>query len=160
VFQAEDAYLTIGVANNSLWERMCAAIDRPDVAKDARFATDAARVANREALVPLLNQVFGARPAAHWLERLEAAGVPGGRIKTVAEVCESEHLMARGMVVRLSHKKAGPYTAMGVPIRLWDTPGRAVEPAPLLGQHTDEILTRLCRMSRRQVERLRTASVV
>jgi formyl-CoA transferase len=160
VFQAQDAYLTLGVANNSLWERMCAAIERPDVGRDPRFATEAARVANRDALVPLLNQIFGARPAGHWLTRLEAAGVPAGRIKTVAEVCESAHLRARDMVVRLTHKKAGPYTVMGVPIKLWDTPGAAVEPAPLLGQHTDEILTRLCRIPRGKLDRLRAAGVV
>ncbi len=160
VFQAADAYVTLGVANNSLWERMCAAIGRPELAKDPRFATEADRVANRDALVPLLNEILGARPAAHWLDRLEAAGVPAGRIKTVAEVCESEHLRARGMLVRLEHPKAGPYTVMGVPVKLWETPGAAVAPAPLLGQHTDEILTRLCRIPAKTIERLREAGVV
>ena len=160
VFQARDAYMTLGVANNSLWERMCQAIGREDLAKDARFDSEAKRVANRDALGPLLNSTFSTRPAAEWLTRLDKAGVPAGRIKTVAEVCESEHLRARGMFVRLAHPKAGAVTAMGVPIRLWDTPGAAHAPAPLLGQHTDEILSGLLRIPKSKIESLRTAGVV
>ncbi len=145
VYQAQDAYLTLGVANNSLYERFCAAIGRPDLTKDARFDTEAKRVANRDTLNPLLNDELGKRPTAEWLTRLDKAGVPAGKIKTVAEVCESPHLKARGMVVSLPHPKAGVVTMMGVPIRLWETPGAALVAPPLLGQHTDEILTRLLR---------------
>jgi crotonobetainyl-CoA:carnitine CoA-transferase CaiB-like acyl-CoA transferase len=160
VFQAKDAYLTLGVANNSLWERCCRAIGRAEMAQDPRFDSEANRVAHRGALIPLLNEVFATRPVAEWLKRLEDAGVPAGRIKSVAEVCESAHLKARGMAVRLSHPKAGGITVMGVPIRLWDTPGAASAPPPLLGQHTDEILTRLLRLPKARVERLRAAGVV
>jgi crotonobetainyl-CoA:carnitine CoA-transferase CaiB-like acyl-CoA transferase len=160
VFQAEDAYLTLGVANNSLWERACRAIGREDLTKDPRFDTEANRVANRAALIPILNETFGSRPAAEWLARLEEHGVPAGRIKTVAEVCESPHLRARGMAVSLAHPKAGAITVMGVPIRLRDTPGAAVLPPPLLGEHTDEILSRLLRLSKSKIEALRAAGVV
>jgi crotonobetainyl-CoA:carnitine CoA-transferase CaiB-like acyl-CoA transferase len=160
VFQSQDAYLTLGVANNSLFERMCRAIGREELAKDPRFDSEANRVTNREALVPLLNSIFSTRPASDWLERLDEAGVPAGRIKTVAEVCASEHLRARGMFVQLQHPKAGAVTAMGVPIRLWDTPGAAQAPAPLLGQHTDEILTGLLRIPKAKVDKLRADSVV
>ena len=160
VFQAQDAYMTLGVANNSLWERMCRAIGREDLAKDPRFDSEARRVTNRDALIPALNAEFGKRRAAEWLARLDKAGVPAGRIKTVAEVCESEHLRARGMFVQLAHPKAGAVTAMGVPIRLWDTPGAAQAPAPLLGQHTDEILSGLLRIPKAKADKLRAAGVV
>jgi crotonobetainyl-CoA:carnitine CoA-transferase CaiB-like acyl-CoA transferase len=160
VFQARDGYLTLGVANNSLWEKTCRALDRPELFRDPRFDTDANRVTNREALIPLLNEVFGTRPVDEWIARLEEAGVPAGKIKTVAEVCESPHLKARGMVVKLPHPKAGSVTVMGVPIRLWETPGTATAPPPLLGQHTDAILTRLLRIPKTKVERLRAAGVV
>jgi len=160
VFKAADAYLTVGVANNSLWERFCQVLGHPELARDPRFETEAGRVANREALIPLLNQLLGERPAAEWLKRLDEAGVPAGRIKSVAEVCESPHLKERGMIVSLPHPKAGTVTVFGVPIRLWATPGAAVEPPPLLGQHTEEILVRLLGMSRPQVARLRAAGVV
>ena len=160
VFKAQDVYITLGVANNSLWDRTCKALDRPDLIKDPRFDTEANRVTNRKVLVPLLNEILGARPADEWLARLDKAGVPAGRIKSVAEVCESAHLRARGMMVSLPHPKAGAITVMGVPLRLHDTPGRAQAAPPLLGQHTDEVLTKLLRMPRARVEKLRAAGVV
>jgi formyl-CoA transferase len=160
VFRAQDAYITLGVANNSLWERACRALAREDLIKDPRFDTEANRVSNRKTLVPLLNEILGARPAAEWLARLDKAGVPAGRIKSVAEVCESAHLKARGMTVSLSHPKAGPITVMGVPVRLHDTPGAAALAPPLLGQHTEQILTGLLRLPRGRVAKLRAAGVV
>ena len=160
VLRTRDAFMTVGVANNSLWEKFCGAIERPDLVRDPRFATEADRVTNRDALIPLLDQTLSARGADDWLARLDRAGVPAGRIKTVAEVCESPHLRARGMVVRLEHPKAGPLAAMGVPIRLHDTPGAAVLPPPLLGQHTDEVLGRLLRVPAAKLAALRAAGVL
>jgi crotonobetainyl-CoA:carnitine CoA-transferase CaiB-like acyl-CoA transferase len=160
VFKAADSYLALGVANNSLWERCCTALERPDLVKDPRYATEASRVENRGTLVPLLNQVLGARPAAEWMKRLEAVGVPAGRINTVPEVCESEHLRARGMLVSLPHAKAGTVKMMGVPIRLHGTPGRARTAAPVLGADTDAVLMRVLGVKRPEVQRLRTAGVL
>src|SRR5205823_2489832 len=105
-------------------------------------------------------EVFGTRPAHEWIERLEEHGVPAGRINSVAEVCESPHLKAREMVVKLAHPKAGAITVMGVPIRLWSTPGAALLPPPLLGEHTDEVLTRLLRLPKTKIDKLRAAGVV
>ncbi|HYE90212.1 MAG TPA: CoA transferase [Terriglobales bacterium] len=156
VFKAADAYVTLGVANNSLWERCCGAMDRPDLVKDPRFATDAARVENRATLVPLLNEILGERSADEWMKRLEAAGVPAGRIRTVPEVCESEHLKARGMIRTLKHPKAGGITVMGVPIKLHATPGEVKTPPPTLGQHTDQVLRTLLKLTPAQIKKLRT----
>jgi crotonobetainyl-CoA:carnitine CoA-transferase CaiB-like acyl-CoA transferase len=160
VFKAADAYLTLGVANNSLWQRCCQALERPDLVTDPRFDTEAHRVEHRDTLVPLLNEILGARSADDWLKRLEAAGVPAGRIKTVAEVCESEHLKARGMIVTLPHATATSITVMGVPIKLSDTPGAASVPPPLLGEHTDVILSTVARMTPTAIARLRRDGVV
>jgi len=157
VFKAQDVYITLGVANNSLWERTCRALEREDLVRDPRFDTEANRVTNRKVLV---NEILGARPADEWLARLDGAGVPAGRIKSVAEVCESAHLRARGMMVSLAHPKAGAITVMGVPLRLHGTPGAAALPPPLLGQHTDEILTGLLRVPKARVEALRAGGVV
>ena len=160
VFRAADAYLTLGVANNSLWGRCCAALERPELARDPRFDAEAKRVQNRDTLIPLLNEILGGRTADEWMKRLEAAGVPAGRIRTVPEVCESEHLKARGMVVTLPHPAATRVTLMGVPIRLHATPGRAVVPPPLLGQHTESVLRQLLGLRKAEVARLRAAGVV
>jgi crotonobetainyl-CoA:carnitine CoA-transferase CaiB-like acyl-CoA transferase len=160
VFKAADSYLALGVANDSLWERCCAALERPDLVKDPRYASVASRVENRATLVPLLNQVLGARPADDWMKRLEAVGVPAGRIRTVPEVCESEHLRARGMLVALPHARAGTVKMMGVPIRLHGTPGKARTAAPVLGADTDTVLTRVLGLRRADVERLRKGGVL
>jgi crotonobetainyl-CoA:carnitine CoA-transferase CaiB-like acyl-CoA transferase len=160
VFKAADAYLVIGAANDSLWERCCVALERPELAKEPSYATVASRVEHRATLVPVLNDILGARPAADWLKRLEAAGVPAGRIRTVPEVCESEHLKARGMVVALPHAKAGTVKMMGVPIRLHGTPGRPTSAAPVLGADTEAVLTRVLGVRRAEVRRLRDAGVV
>lgn len=159
VFKAADAYLTVGVANNSLWGRFCQALGRPELAKDSRFDSETKRVEARGALIPFLNEVFATRPAEEWLARLDKAGVPAGRIKSVAEVCESAHLRERGMIVSLPHPKAESVRMFGVPIRLADTPGGATLPPPLLGQHTEEILTRVAGLSRAEVARLRQQGV-
>jgi crotonobetainyl-CoA:carnitine CoA-transferase CaiB-like acyl-CoA transferase len=160
VFKAADSYLALGVANNSLWERCCAALERPDLVKDPRYATEASRVENRATLVPLLNGVLGTRPAGEWMKRLETVGVPAGRIRTVPEVCESEHLRARGMLVSLPHAKAGTVKMMGVPIRLHGTPGKARTAAPVLGGDTDTVLTRVLGLRRADVQRLRKSGVL
>ncbi|PYM21272.1 MAG: formyl-CoA transferase [Candidatus Rokuibacteriota bacterium] len=155
VFKAADAYLVLGVANNSLWARCCTALDRPDLVRDPRFDTEARRVEQRDTLVPLLNEIMGARSAAEWLKRFEAAGVPAGRIKTVPEVCESDHLKARGMIVKLPHPSAGEVTVMGVPVRLHATPGAAATAPPLLGQHTEHVLRKVLGIPPKEIARLR-----
>jgi crotonobetainyl-CoA:carnitine CoA-transferase CaiB-like acyl-CoA transferase len=160
VFKAADAYLTLGVANNSLWERCCAAMERPDLVKDPRYAREADRVQNRDTLVPLLNEILGGRSADEWLKRFEGVGVPAGRIRTVAEVCESEHLKARGMIVTLPHPKAGNLRVLGVPVRLHGTPGKAATAPPLLGEHTERVLRTVLGVGKTEVARLRTAGVV
>jgi crotonobetainyl-CoA:carnitine CoA-transferase CaiB-like acyl-CoA transferase len=160
VFKAADAYLTLGVANNSLWVRCCRVLERPDLVSDGRFDTETHRVEQRDTLVPLLNEILGARPAAEWLRRFAAAGVPAGRISTVAEVCESKHLKARGMIVTLPHPTATAVTVMGVPVKLSATPGRAATASPLLGQHTDAILKTLAGLRPAAIARLRRDAVI
>jgi len=160
VFRAADAYLTLGVANNSLWGRCCAALEHPELTTDPRYATEAARVQNRDVLVPRLNEILGTRPADDWLKRFEEVGVPAGRIRTVAEVCESAHLKARGMIVTLPHPRAGALRVLGVPVRLHATPGKAAAAPPLLGQHTERVLGKVLGVKRTEVARLRKAGVV
>jgi crotonobetainyl-CoA:carnitine CoA-transferase CaiB-like acyl-CoA transferase len=160
VFRAADGYLALGVANNSLWERCCAAMERPELARDPRFATERHRVEQRATLIPLLDAILGTRPADEWIKRFEGVGVPAGRIKTVPEVCESEHLKSRGMVVALPHPAAGQVTMMGVPVRLHSTPGRVALPPPTLGEHTDAVLKEVLGLTTAELGHLREAGVV
>ena len=160
VFRAADAYLTVGVANNSLWERFCEALDHPELARDPRFLTEAKRVEHRDILVPLLEEIFRSGTADQWITRLDTAGVPAGRIRGVAEVCASPHLRARGKIIELLHPTAGPVRMIGPPLELSATPGGAAEPPPRLGEHTDEVLSALLHSSKEEIARLRSAGVV
>jgi formyl-CoA transferase len=160
VFRAADGYLTVGVANNSLWLRFCQALGRPELATDPRFDTEARRVEHRDALVPLLEAVFATASVGEWLERLGRAGVPAGKIKSVGEVLDSEHLRARGAIVTVVHPAAGPLRMVGPPIRLHGTPGEAAAPAPLLGEHTREILEKLLGYPAETIAELRAGGAI
>src|SRR5258705_12929512 len=104
--------------------------------------------------------MLGTRASADWVKQFEAVGIPAGLIKSVAEVCESEHLKARGMIVSLPHPRAKKVTVMGVPVRLHGTPGAATIPPPAIGQHTDTILRGLVGLSKPAAARLRAEGVV
>jgi len=141
--RAADGYFNIGANNDKLFEALCRALARPDLHEDRRFATRALRMDNRAVLIEAIETTTAGAPRAHWLGRLEQAGVPSGPINTYAEALADPHALARQMVVDLVHPGAGPIKALGIPVKLSDTPGAVDRPAPLLGQHTAEILTEL-----------------
>jgi formyl-CoA transferase len=141
--RASDGYFTIGANNDKLFEALCRAIDRADLLADSRFATPGGRMEHRPALIEALEKSTARQTRAHWLARLDAARVPAGPINDYAEALADPHALARHMVVELQHPGAGPIKALGVPVKLSGTPGAVDRPAPLLGQHTAEILTEL-----------------
>jgi crotonobetainyl-CoA:carnitine CoA-transferase CaiB-like acyl-CoA transferase len=160
VFGTADGYVAVGVANNSLWQRCCAVLERPDLLADSRFSTEAKRVENRDTIIPLLSELFKKNTSDDWVQRLTASGIPAGRIRRLDEVCRSEHLRTREMVVTLPHPTAGSVTMMGVPVKLSATPGEAVLAPPLLGQHTEEVLRELLLLPDDEILHLRHGGVV
>jgi len=141
--RASDGYITVGANNDKLFAALCRVIERPDLAGDSRFSSNGARMAHRAALIAEIEKTTAAETRAHWLARLDQAGVPSGSINTYPEALADPHTLARGMVVDLVHPGAGPIKALGIPVKLSDTPGAVDRPAPLLGEHTTEILTEL-----------------
>ncbi|MFN3974680.1 MAG: CaiB/BaiF CoA transferase family protein [Dehalococcoidia bacterium] len=140
-FRGSDGkYFTIGAGNQANWRRLCQAIGRPDLVEDPRFADGAHRIRNLNALQQELERTFATRPAAHWLAVLDAAEVPCGPIYTLDEVYKDPHVLARGMLIELEHPAAGKVPQIGVPVKFSLTPGRIARPAPMLGQHTQEVL--------------------
>src|SRR5262245_39553946 len=140
-FEASDGWINLGVANDDLWQRFCAAAERPDLKTDARFAKASDRVRNREDLVPLVKALIKERSRDEWLKRLDKAGVPSGAIRTVGEVCDGEVLKARDMVAEMPHASAGTVKAIKSPMHLGETPLETYQAPPRLGEHTREILT-------------------
>jgi crotonobetainyl-CoA:carnitine CoA-transferase CaiB-like acyl-CoA transferase len=141
--RASDGWFTVGANNDKLFAGLCAAIGRPDLVGDTRFARARDRMTNRNALVADIEKTTAGAPCAHWLARLDAAGVPAGPINTYAEALVDPHALARDMIVDLDHPGAGAIKALGVPVKLSDTPGAVDRAAPLLGQDNAALLAEL-----------------
>ena len=141
--RAADGYFTVGANNDKLFEALCRVIARPDLLEDPRFKGRSGRMENRAALIEAIEKTTIGETRAHWLERLDRDGVPAGPINSYAEALADPHALARRMIVDLTHPGAGPIKALGIPVKLSETPGAVDRAAPLLGQHTSEILTEL-----------------
>ena len=138
--RVSDGYITIGAPNQSNWERFCKAIDRGDLLDRPEYESNATRLGNREQLEAELEETLCKKPRDHWLQLLEEAGVPAGPILDMAEVWADPQVQARGMDVPLEHPAAGTVRNIGLAAKLYGTPGKLYRHAPLLGQHTDEVL--------------------
>ena len=139
-FRASDGWINIGGANQSNWERIADALGHPEWRDDARFATNTARLASLPTLVGLMNDVLSTRTKAEWIERFDAAGVPVGPVHSIGEALAHPQTLARGMVVDLVHSKAGATKALGCPVHFSATPTAITRAAPMLGEHTREVL--------------------
>jgi crotonobetainyl-CoA:carnitine CoA-transferase CaiB-like acyl-CoA transferase len=141
--RASDGWFTVGANNDKLFEAFCRAIGRAELVADARFAGRRERMQHRDTLITEIERTTAKETRAHWLERLDGAGVPAGPINTYPEALADPHALAREMVVDLVHPGAGPIKALGVPVKLSDTPGAVDRAAPLLGQDNADVLTEL-----------------
>ena len=135
VFAAADGELMVAAANDRLFATLCEVVAEPELAADERFATNPLRVANRDALLRLLDERFRTRPVAEWLERLVAAGVPAAPVNDVAAVAQHEQTIALGLLQPL-----GDRTAVGVPLSLDGDRVPLSSPPPRLGEHSEEVL--------------------
>ena len=139
-FATRDGYINIGAANQNNWERMCRAVGREDLLEDERFASNPERMVSIDALTPIMEETFRTQTTAHWVEALEKAGVPCGPIYNIEQVYADPHVQSREMAVELEHPKSGSIRNIGVAVKLHDTPGSVRTPAPILGQHSEEVL--------------------
>ena len=139
-FRAKDGWLTIGGANQANWERLARVLGAPEWLADQRFGSNAERMKNLDALVPLINERLAQRTVREWTGLLEAEGVPCGPINSIGDMAADPQTLAREMVVELEHPRAGPTRALGLPIKFSATPGRVARPAPCYGEHTREVL--------------------
>ena len=159
VLQCQDKSITMGAANQANWERLCRVIGRDDLMEDPRFLTDPLRRQYYQELAKELESVLIQKPAAYWLQQLEEAQVPSGPLYNMADVYADPQMQAREMVVHLDHPTAGPIKSIGIPVKLSETPGTIRCPAPLLGQHSEEVL-RENGFTDQEVARLMEAEVV
>ncbi len=140
-FRTADGWLNLGAANQTNWERMLKVIDAQHLAESPSFASNRTRMENRAELADALAPYFTPQPTAHWLQALEAAGVPAGPVLSIAEMHADPQTIARDMVTEVDHPVAGRVKTIGAPVKFHGTPAGVRRPAPLLGEHTAEVLS-------------------
>ncbi len=158
-FETKDGHLILGVGNDGLWQRFCLAVGRPDL-DESRFRTNAQRVENHPVLESLLQDLFKTMPTRHWIEVLESAGIPVGRVRSMSEVFQNPQVEPRQMLIEAEHPTVGPMKMTGNPIKLSGSGQRPPSPPPLLGQHTEDVLLSRLKLSREQIETLEKAGAV
>jgi formyl-CoA transferase len=159
-FTARDGWFILGVANERQWETLCNLLAHPELKADPRFATNGDRVANRETLVAELNKIFSQRSVDEWLADIANAGLPCGPINSIPQVFAHPQTQARGMTLETEHPAAGAVKLTGFPYKLSETPAELHAPPPMLGQHTDEVLTSLLGYTPEEVASLRASKAI
>ena len=160
VFRTADGFAVLAVGNDEQFRRFTACAGRPELAEDERFRTNAGRVRNRAALVPVVRALMAERTTAEWLALLEPAGVPCGPINGLRAAFADRQVQARGMVARLAHPLAGEVPVVASPMRFSRTcvePGR---PPPLLGEHTEAVLRHVLGSSDAEIARWRSQGAI
>jgi crotonobetainyl-CoA:carnitine CoA-transferase CaiB-like acyl-CoA transferase len=159
-FQTKTRDIAIGIGSDKLWRTFCPLLGLPQLAGDPRYVTNAARNANRPSLIAALQEAFLGKTYEEWEAILLPAGIPTGAINTMDAVVEHPQVAARGTLVECEHPVAGRIRMVGPVVRMSDTPGAVRLPAPLLGQHTDEVLRSRLGISEDELARLREARVI
>ena len=140
-YRSQDGYVTVGAGADKLWRSFCTLVcEKPEWLTDARFATQSARVRNVDELEQEIEKILGTQPTAHWVEKLDAAKVPGGPVYGYEQTLNDPHVKARQMVVDIEHPKIGPMKTLGLPIKSTGDLTAIRRPAPWLGQHSEEVL--------------------
>ena len=159
-FRTKTRDLALAVGSEKLWKVFCPVIGRPELADDPRYRANADRARNRDTLIPTLRDVFLTKSYEEWEPLLLAAGIPVGAINSIAEVVDHPQVAARGALVEMDHPRAGKVRMVGAPVRLSETPGSVRTPAPMLGEHTDEVLRDLLGLAADEISALRGAGAL
>jgi crotonobetainyl-CoA:carnitine CoA-transferase CaiB-like acyl-CoA transferase len=159
-FKTKDGHINIAVGNNALWSTFCKVMGLESYEKDPRFDTNPKRVQNRPALVDIIEERTVKFTTEELRKILDGAGIPNGPVWTVGEALTAPQTIALGMVQELEHPRAGRIKVTGIPVNLSSTPGSLRQPPPLLGQHTEEVLSKLLGMDPREIQELRQKGVI
>lgn len=159
VFRTADGHMVLAVGNDRQFAKFCAIAGCPQLATDERFATNNNRVRNREILVPMLQEVLLGRSTTDWVAPLEAAGVPAGPINDIAQTFEHPQVRHRKMKLDLPHPLAGTVPSVANPIKFSETPIEYKSAPPLLGQHTQDILSTLGGLSDAEIAALKDKGI-
>jgi len=160
VFETADRPMALAVASQSLWKSFCRLVEREEWLADPRFETNPRRVENREVLLPLVAEILERRTCAEWVELFVAASIPCGPVNDMQSLFADPQVLHREMVVEVPHPTIGALRLSGIPVKCSATPGEIQRPPPLLGQHTDEILSETLGCTPEQIAELRADGVL
>lgn len=158
-FPTADGDVILAIGNDGQFARFCEVAGHPEWAADDRYATNRARVNNRDTLIPLMRQTTVMRTTREWIEVLEQAGVPCGPVNSIADVFQDPHVQARGMQLEMPHPSLGTVPQVASPLRLSASPVEYRTAPPLLGEHTDEVLAQTLGLSAEAIQRLRAERI-
>jgi crotonobetainyl-CoA:carnitine CoA-transferase CaiB-like acyl-CoA transferase len=159
-FRTKSRDIAIGIGSDKLWRTFCPLVGLAQMVDDPRYVTNARRNANRMSLVAALQEAFLTRTYEEWEAVLLPAGIPMGAINTIDQVVDHAQVRTRGSLVESTHPVAGSIRMTGPPVRMSDTPGTVRTPAPLLGEHTEEILRDRLGITSEEVSRLKDAGII
>jgi crotonobetainyl-CoA:carnitine CoA-transferase CaiB-like acyl-CoA transferase len=142
-FPTADGWITVGAANQANWFRLIEVIEAPELIGDPRFKENADRMDHLDELTEVLQPYFRRRTSADWLSQFEKAGLPAGPIYNMKEVLENEQTRARNMLTEVPHQSLGKTKTIGAPVKFSRTPAEVRRGAPVLGQHSREILAEI-----------------
>jgi crotonobetainyl-CoA:carnitine CoA-transferase CaiB-like acyl-CoA transferase len=160
LFPCSDGAIMLTAGNDVQYDRLCNAVGRPDLATHELFHTNVERVKNRDALTAMFDPIFRQDTVAHWLEKLEAHGVPSGPINDIGQVFDDPQIRHRGMAVETPHKLAPGLRVLASPLKFSATPITDYAAPPMLGEHTDAVLQAELGMDAAQIEGLRAERIV
>ena len=160
VFRASDQDFIIACGNDSQFVALCEAIGLAHLPEDPRFTRNAERVANREAIIEILSAHFLQGRAEEWIGRVHPQGVPIGAINSIAQALDEPQVKARNMLVTIPHPLKPDFVTVGSPIKLSGTPVEYLRPAPMLGEHTDEVLKRRLGLDDERLAQLKASGVI
>ena len=159
-FKAKDQFFAFAAGNDRQWNKFCEAIGRQDWMEDERFATNTARVLNRELVVSALRELFATRTAREWMDLCEQIGIPAAPIYDMSQVFEDPQVKNREMRQEVPHPGGGTVPLVGSPLKIPTAPVDVRYPPPLLGQHTEEILRSMLGYEADQIRKLQDNGVI
>ncbi len=159
-FQAKDGYIALAAGNDNQWTKLCNLIGHPEWAEDDRFSTNPKRLENRDRLVKMVNEIIGGRNSKEWLSLFEQAGLPAAPINDLKQTFSDPQVEARNLRWEVQHPTAGTVPLVASPLNIPTSPTKVRHPPPLLGEHTDEILSDLLEYDGETVQALRAEGVI
>ena len=159
-FQTADGYLILAVGNDAQFARFCDLAGRPELASDERFEKNSNRVKNREALIPQLVKIFQTQTTDCWMEQLNLKGIPCGPIANIDQVFDNPQVLHRDMWLEFTHPTAGKVASVANPIKLSESPVTYDKAPPLLGQHTEQVLSELLALDMDRIDQLKMDGII